>query len=580
MKVLPRSSMRLKLPPLGLVLQLFAIILLPLTILLVAITFGSISVHQKAMRTLVGERDERAVYSAANALSAQLENRINELTSLSLILSAYSFQSTSTTLPSIGYLTKDFDTGVVVLNAQGKPTSTLGNQQVWNSWMLDPSKWQAIDKLLLDQTGKITIEGSQDNSQLLGLISEKMGNGDLIAGSFSINALADSTLGNILPSGGQLSIMLVGANQQILYTAGNLSNQTANHPGVAEALQGKTGTVYVKESNGDEHVTAYSAVPVTGWALITEESWESVVTPTLQTSQVAPLVLIPAVLIMGLAIWLGASQVVQPLRELESKASTLAQGDFKTIQQPVGGTAEIQHLQKELIRMAQKVEDAQQSLHGYIGAITDAQEDERRRLARDLHDDTLQALIALKQRVQLAQLELEPGGEQDSTKADELNEIASLTEKTIENLRRVTRALRPFYLEDLGLVPALEMLVRETNQAIDFKVEFQQLGIERRLEPASELALYRMTQEALHNITRHAQASKAKLTISYAPDSVTVKVIDNGIGFEVPSNASEFAPNGHYGLLGMHERAELIGADLKIFSTPKQGTQIEISLHK
>lgn len=336
----------------------------------------------------------------------------------------------------------------------------------------------------------------------------------------------------------------------------------------------------MKVRSGDEHVTAYSPVPAAGWALITEESWESVVTPTLQTSQIAPLVLIPAVLIMLLALWLSARQVVEPLRKLEAKASTLAWGDFKTIQEPVGGTAEIQHLQKELIRMAQKVQDAQQSLHGYIGAITDAQEDERRRLARELHDDTLQALIALKQRVQLAQLELEPDGSQGSPEAEELNEIASLTENTIENLRRVTRALRPIYLEDLGLVPALEMLVRETNQSTGIKVEYQQLGIERRLEPASELALYRMAQEALNNIARHAQAIRAKLAISFSPDSVMIKVTDNGIGFEVPNNASDFAPNGHYGLLGMHERAELIGADLKISSTAKQGTQVEISLKK
>lgn len=242
MKYLPQLKKRLKLPPLGLVLQLFAIILLPLTLLLVAITFGSISVHQKAMRTLVGERDERAVYSAASALSAQLENRINDLTSIGLILSANSSQPASAE-PDIGYLTKDFDFGVVLFNPAGKPTMTLGNQQVWGTWMSDPSTWQAIYTSLIAQPGKIVIDRSQDNSQLLGLVSEMMDNGNPIVGSFSISALAKSTLGNILLSSGQLSMMLVGADQQVLFTSGNLSDQTGNHPGVAEALQGKTGTV-------------------------------------------------------------------------------------------------------------------------------------------------------------------------------------------------------------------------------------------------------------------------------------------------------------------------------------------------
>jgi len=186
MKYLPRLRMRLKLPPLGLVLQLFAIILLPLTILLVAITFGSISVHQKAMRTLVGERDERTVYSAANDLNSQLENRINELTSISMIISANLSQPISSTFSGIGFVTQDFDAGVVVLDSQGKPTTRLGDQLIWDLWATVPSEWQAIYQMLVDQTGKISIKSGKDNSQLFGLISEKMANGDLIAGSFSI----------------------------------------------------------------------------------------------------------------------------------------------------------------------------------------------------------------------------------------------------------------------------------------------------------------------------------------------------------------------------------------------------------
>ena len=260
---------------------------------------------------------------------------------------------------------------------------------------------------------------------------------------------------------------------QILYNTGGFSDQTAQPPRSVRSLQGKSGTVYVNVG-GDEHVTAYSPVTSTGWALITEESWQAVSTPTLRTSQIAPLVLVPVVFIMLLALWFGASQVVRPLRALESKTATLAAGDFKTIQEPVGGIAEIQHLQKELVQMADKVDEAQRSLHGYIGAITEAQEDERRRLARELHDDTLQALIALKQRVQLAQLELQSASGEPAPESAELNEIMLLTEQTIENLRRLTRAMRPVYLEDLGLVPALEMLARETGEG---------MGIEHGIPP-------------------------------------------------------------------------------------------------
>jgi signal transduction histidine kinase len=370
---------------------------------------------------------------------------------------------------------------------------------------------------------------------------------------------------------------MVGADHQILYKVGDLTDQSADHPGVAQALQGQSGTTYVKVG-GDEHVTAYSPIPAAGWALITEESWEAVSTPTLQASQVAPLVLVPAVLIMLLALYLGASQVVKPLRTLESKAATLAWGDFKTIQEPVGGIAEIQHLQWELIRMADKVSEAQRSLHGYIGSITAAQEDERRRLARELHDDTLQALIALKQRVQLAQLELQPSLKPATPESAELNEISSLTEQTIENLRRLTGALRPVYLEDLGLVPALEMLARETGQGMGITVGFHRQGFERRLEASVELALYRMAQEALSNIARHAQAKQASLSISFSSEGVSLQVSDDGVGFDLPKNPAEYTANGHYGLLGLHERAELIGATLDIRSSPGKGTSLTVTL--
>jgi len=159
-----------------------------------------------------------------------------------------------------------------------------------------------------------------------------------------------------------------------------------------------------------------------------------------------------------------------------------------------------------------------------------------------------------------------------------LQEIATLTEQTIENLRRLTRALRPIYLEDLGLVTALEMLARETEQAMDITVEFQRQGQERRLDAAVELALYRMAQEAFSNIVRHAGASQASLTITFNNQSVTIQVTDNGKGFEVPKSPAEYAPSGHYGLLGLHERAELIGAALDIQSEPGRGTQVKIYL--
>jgi two-component system sensor histidine kinase UhpB len=258
---------------------------------------------------------------------------------------------------------------------------------------------------------------------------------------------------------------------------------------------------------------------------------------------------------------------------LEAEAASVAWGEYQAIEEPVGGIAEIRHLQAELVHLTQKVRAAQQSLHSYIGAITAGQEDERQRLARELHDDTLQSLIALKQRVQLTRMTF-----QSQPAEKMLAELEELTEQTIDNLRRLTRALRPIYLEDLGLVAALEMLAREACHAGGLTVHFQLQGVERRLPANVELALYRIAQEALSNVARHSEAMHANLKIQFSTENVLMEISDNGKGFEVPKSPAEFAPAGHFGLLGLHERVELIGALLEIRSSPGAGTRLIVQL--
>jgi signal transduction histidine kinase len=367
---------------------------------------------------------------------------------------------------------------------------------------------------------------------------------------------------------------VIDSTYRVLYQSGLpiIEGELEKHPGIAEAFTGESGTAYVQNGN-DEHVVAYSPVAALDWAILTEESWEAVTNPTLQASLMTPLVLVPALLLAALALWFGAEQIVKPLRALETKAAKLAWGDFKEIEAPVYGIAEIRHLQAELVHMARQLQAAQQSLHSYIGAITKGQEEERLRLARDLHDDTIQSVIALKQRVQLARMALP----KDASPAA-LAELESLAEQTIENLRRTTRALRPIYLEELGLLAALEMLASETAQNAGLHVDFHHTGNERRLPADVELALYRMAQEALNNTVRHAQATHASVSIEFKLELVTLRVSDNGIGFEAPKSPAEFVPGSHFGLVGLYERAQLIGARLEIESTPGKGTHLNVYL--
>jgi len=556
--------------------QLFVITILPLTVLVLVIAFGSLNVHQKAMRTLVGERDERAVQTAAAALEEQLKHREIAVRGLSQRAEKVGPGDLPGILSSSDYLLGDFSSGLAFLRPDGSLASSTGDQVLWTDLA---SRISPIIANLLTKNGDPTLITSDfthptTGEKMILVLAVSPGQKWIAAGASSAADMVSHTLTNAFSRGDQASAVIVDAGKNLLYQIGTFSyaGDVTAHPGIAEALRGESGATYIQVKNS-EHVVSYAPIPPLDWALVLEEPWDTVATPTLRTTQIAPLVLVPVLLLTLVALWFGLRQIVKPLQSLESKAATLAWGNFKTIEEPVGGIPEIRHLQAELVHMARKVQAAQQGLHDYIGAITAAQEDERLRMARELHDDTIQALIALKQRVQLAQMALS-----DIPAANSLNEIAALTEQTVEDLRRITRALRPIYLEDLGLVTALEMLARETSQAANIPVEFQRQGKEKRLNPNVELALYRMSQEALNNLARHAQASHACLSISFAPQNVIMQVTDDGIGFDVPKSPAEFSPGGHFGLLGLYERAELIGAKLEIESTNVHGSKITVHL--
>lgn len=389
---------------------------------------------------------------------------------------------------------------------------------------------------------------------------------------FFTRPLVEHISGNVFTPDQEVSVVVIAPGGIILYQKGfdTRNGAVSRHAGVADALAGKFGTTYTVV-DGSEHVVAYSPVTPTGWALLIEEPWEKVASPLLNTTHIAPLVMVPIALLALLAIFFGIRQIVQPLQALASQSGKLGWGDYDAIEKPVGGISEIRQLQMELIYMARKVSSAQQSLHSFIGAITSGQEEERRRLARELHDDTIQSLIAFKQRVQLVEMDWEG---HPVVKA--LGELENVAEQTIENLRRMISALRPIYLEDLGLVAAINMLATETSQKLGSPVHFSRQGRERRLENPIELALYRIVQEALNNITRHSEATHASIQITFQSDGIKITIEDNGKGFIVPRSPSEFAPNGHFGLLSMFERADLMGGEIQVISTPGQGTRLVV----
>ncbi len=212
----------------------------------------------------------------------------------------------------------------------------------------------------------------------------------------------------------------------------------------------------------------------------------------------------------------------------------------------------------------------------YAQQVTRAQEEERKRIARELHDDLAQSLLRLMQRLDYLTT-TKRRKLSNSELIQSLNEMHNQAVETLEGLQRCARDLRPPILDHFGLLAALEWMAEElVKHGIDAQVKV--IGSARSLPAEVELLLFRIVQEALTNTRRHAEASKSWVTIEYGDDKILLTVNDNGKGFKLPRSLGDFASAGKLGLAGMQERARLIEGKLKLESQLGKGTKITIEV--
>ena len=218
------------------------------------------------------------------------------------------------------------------------------------------------------------------------------------------------------------------------------------------------------------------------------------------------------------------------------------------------------------LMLAQLEENAHQ-MQQLSRLILQAQEAERLRLARELHDEAAQALTSL-----IVHLRLLERAKNPSEAQQRVVELRELTAQALEDVRRVSLDLRPTILDDLGLAPALEWRVDEFNRLDDVSAELRIEGLAQRLPRDMELVLYRTGQEALSNIAKHARATAVRVRLWTHDGWVHLEIQDNGCGFDPTAPVSESGSG--LGLLGMRERLAMIGGELDIDSAPNRGTTI------
>ena len=279
--------------------------------------------------------------------------------------------------------------------------------------------------------------------------------------------------------------------------------------------------------------------------------------------------------ISTLAIGIALNQlVIKKIRQVAETASHFGRGDFeRTIR--FNGDDEIKRLAEAFNHMAKTLKEKTRLEREYLSRIIDAQEGERRRISRELHDEIGQALTAIKFDLDLIDKGLSqsiPGIQ------DRLEEAKSLSNQVLAAMRQLSMDLRPTMLDDLGLVPTLRWYVQNFSNRLHIDSEFQAVGFEEKLPPQLETALYRIVQEALNNIAKHSGADQVKVSLEHKDSTISASIVDNGKGFDLNEELHPESSRRRFGIVGMHERVSLLAGKIDIQSRSGFGTSITVEI--
>jgi PAS domain S-box-containing protein len=224
----------------------------------------------------------------------------------------------------------------------------------------------------------------------------------------------------------------------------------------------------------------------------------------------------------------------------------------------------------ENAKLLETIRQHREELKGLTADLFHSQEGERKRIAQELHDEAGQALTGIHFTLETIEKSISPESVQTR---DLIAEVKRRIHRTYQEMRNISYSLHPAILSDLGLEPALDSYVANLSRHRGIEIDFKMIGFEKRLDPDMETILYRLSQEALTNSLKHARAKHIKLSLIKSYPRIIFVAEDDGVGFERPTRSSQ-----SLGLLGMRERASMLGGNFSIRSNPGQGTRIRIEI--
>jgi len=273
------------------------------------------------------------------------------------------------------------------------------------------------------------------------------------------------------------------------------------------------------------------------------------------------LLLFFAIGISTLVIGIALNQlVIKKLQHFVEAASLFGRGEFKGMIN-FKSDDEIKMLAESFNRMAKTLMEKMKLERKYLSQIIEAQENERRRISRELHDEFGQALYAIKFNLEMIDKDLP---HTTSVVRGRLEEAKSLSSQTLTTMRQLSLDLRPTMLDDLGLIPTLRWYIQNFSNRLNICSNFETIGLEEKLPPQIETAFYRIVQEALNNIAKHAQADRVEVSLMKRDSRIHASIRDNGKGFDLDKVLHPESPERGFGLAGIQERVSLLGGQMDI----------------
>jgi len=359
--------------------------------------------------------------------------------------------------------------------------------------------------------------------------------------------------------------------------AGNGAGRQSGDDALAGLMRERTGRAVAVAGDGIERLYGYAAIRGTNWHAVAGIPTDAIFAPTRNLAIKNSLLALIIIGSVGFVAWIISARISRPIHRIAQAAQTVAGGGLEA-RVEVSGPAEIVDVAEQFNVMIEarrraegQLRDAHRRLQTVSHRLLEVQESERRRIARELHDEIGQALTALSLRLQ-AQRGRWPGG------GGGLDECIDIADGALRQVRTLCLDLRPSQLDDLGLASAVRWQIDRQAQAAGIAAHLSFTGIEREPSAAVATVCFRVAQEAITNVVRHAGARNMWIELDRGERDLRLVVRDDGCGFDVAARRRDALRGSSMGLLSMEERVVLAGGEFEVVSQTGRGTEVRVRL--